>query len=141
MPHALYDQDQFKPRQPSLLYDHSVLGCVPAQAFTGLQKTAATVLQTLFASDADSGLHATEQQVRSWLGQRASRASGSSSGSSSSSSVLHASSYKSSSAPTQHLLGGCEAHVDRGLLTLVADTQPGLEVSHIWASVVQSPAT
>jgi hypothetical protein len=63
-----------------------VLGCVLAQAFTGLQKTAATVLQTLFASDADSGLQATEQQLQSWLGQQAARNAGSSS------SVLHASS-------------------------------------------------
>jgi hypothetical protein len=100
---------------------------VLAQAFTGLQKTAATVLQALFASDADSGLQATEQQVRSWLG---SSGGGSSSSGGSSASVLHASSYKSSSASTQqHVLGGCEAHVGRGLLTLVADTQPGLEVS------------
>jgi hypothetical protein len=131
------DQDQPELRQYCHLWslrDYCALGCMDAQAFTGLQKTAATVFQTLFASDADSGLHATEQQVQSWLGQRAARGTGSSSSSSgNSSSVLHASSYKSSSAPSQHVLGGCEAHVDRGMLTLVADTQPGLEVSYIWA--------
>jgi hypothetical protein len=101
------------------------------QAFNGLQKTAATVLQSLFSSEANSGLHATEQQLQSWLGQSAAHSSGSNS---SSSSVLHASSYNSSTDSGLHVLGGSEEHVDRGLLTLIADTGPGLEVGGLVAA-------
>jgi hypothetical protein len=110
------------------------------QALNDLQQVATAVLQLLFSPAANSGLQATPQQVQAWLGQPAaagpaaaastsSTAASSSNSSANSSSVLHVSSYRAagggSLAPQ---LGGSEAHIDRGLLTVIADTGPGLQV-------------
>jgi hypothetical protein len=105
------------------------------QAFIGLQRTAADVLYSLFSSEADIGLQATEQQLQSWLGQSA---RGSSSSIGSSSSVLHVSSYKPSSVTPAPLLGGSEEHVDRGLLTVIADTALGLQVGIRLAALLKA---
>ena len=85
---------------------------------------ASNIMQLLFSSstDEEDALQATPQQA--WLGQPAAGQAISSS----SSSVLHVSSYKPSSARPAQSLGGTEAHVDRGLLTVIADTGPGLQV-------------
>jgi hypothetical protein len=108
------------------------------QALIDLQQVATAVLQLLISPAANSGLQATPQQLQDWLGQPAaagpaastsSTAGSSNSSSTNSSSVLHVSSYRAagggSPAP---LLGGSEAHIDRGLLTVIADTGPGLQV-------------
>lgn len=108
------------------------------QEFNELNSVASNMLQLLFSSGADSPLRASPQQVQAWLGQpeagpvassTTSSSSTARSNSSSSSSVLHVSSYRSSSeSRAQHVLGGSEQHVDRGLLTVIADTGPGLQV-------------
>jgi hypothetical protein len=111
------------------------------QAYNDLQQVATAVLQLLFSPAANSGLQAAPQQVQAWLGQPAAgpaaaasttstAASSSSASSSSSSSVLHVSSYRAAggAGPAPLLLGGSEVHIDRGLLTVIADTGPGLQV-------------
>jgi hypothetical protein len=103
------------------------------QAFSELSSTASSLLQLLFSDGAgDHALKVTAQQVQAWLGQPAAgpaAAASTSSSGTNSSSVLHVSSYRAagggSPAP---LLGGSEAHIDRGLLTVIADTGPGLQV-------------
>jgi hypothetical protein len=104
---------------------------------------ASNLLQLLFSGSAgDHALKATPQQVQAWLGQpaagpaaaasttsTAASTNSSSASSSSSSSVLHVSSYRvTGGVSPAPLLGGSEAHIDRGLLTVIADTRPGLQV-------------
>jgi hypothetical protein len=107
------------------------------QAFSELSTVASNLLQLLFSGSAgDHALKATPQQVQAWLGQQAAgpavstTSTAGSSSSASSSSVLHVSSYRATggAGPAPLLLGGSEVHIDRGLLTVIADTGPGLQV-------------
>jgi hypothetical protein len=115
------------------------------QAFKELGSVASTLLQLLFSNGTGSdALKATPQQVQAWLGQTAAAPAASSTSTAqssntssigSSSSVLHVSSYKPSSVTPAPLLGGSEEHVDRGLLTVIADTAPGLQVGTMCTGV------
>jgi hypothetical protein len=108
------------------------------QAFNELNSLANNLLQLLFNDSADSSaLRATPQQVQAWLGQpvagpaastTSTAESSSNSSSIGSSSVLHVCSYRPSSVSPAPLLGGNQPHVDSGLLTVIADTAPGLQV-------------
>lgn len=114
-----------------------------------MKQVACKVLQLLFTSV--NGLHASQEQLHGWTQQQrhsnpaqaAGAAAAAAPGSTSCHSMLHISSYQpvpaaAGSVPTvtaaaagdeqRVCLRGCEAHVDRGLLTVIAASQPGLQV-------------